>query len=142
MGKIYISLGKDNREFYSDALRTSLVSTGYSYWQEDHLEIPEDIHREIALFMDSELEKYGGYLEKELFMGRDPYDCQLRYEIAKEHSLKRDYISALEEYNNALYCCDNKDTSREILKEAYRDAKNGGLNYLTNIIEHDLKIIR
>nr|WP_279233012.1 SMI1/KNR4 family protein [Fonticella tunisiensis] len=141
-GKTLLNIGRGGREYLKKALKTSLVCTGYSYWQEDYLEIPEGVHREVALLLDRYLENSDDYFERELYRGRDPYDYELRYEMAKYYMRKRNYDWAMIEYNNAIFCSEDKKISKAILKEALVDAKEAGMHYLINIIEHDIRILR
>jgi hypothetical protein len=141
-GKALLDSEKDSGDYFINALKTSLVLTGYSYWEEDYLEIPEDLHRELALYADKHLKKTEDYLEERLYSGHDPYDYELRLEVAKRYAKERKYQSAMIEYNNALFCCEDKESAKDILKEALKDARNGGLNYLVGIIEHDMRILK
>jgi hypothetical protein len=142
MAKGLMGIGKNPKEYLLDALKTSLSLTGYSYWEEDYLEIPEDVHREISLFADSFLNEKDDILYKSLYLGSDPYTDELRCKVAKEYVKEGKYNMAMIEYNNALFCCEDKDVAREILRYALSDAKEGGLYYLTGIIEHDIKLLR
>lgn len=142
VGKALYNTGKDGNKYFSMALKTSLGLTGYSYWEEDYLEIPEDVHREIALFVDKFLVNSDDFIEKCIYEGRDPYDFEFRLAAADDYVKKRDYFNAMVEYNNAIFCCEDKSVIKDILKRALNDAKDGGLYYLTGIIEHDIKAIR
>lgn len=124
------------------AIGSSLVTTGYSYWEEDYLEIPEDVHREILLYVDSYLENKEGFLEKSLYSGKDPYDADLRLECARRWAKEGNISKAIGEYSNALFCCDDKGAYREVLGYALKDIKGAGIYYLEEIIEHDLKHLR
>jgi hypothetical protein len=53
IGKALINEKASGEGVFKKALKTSLLLTGYSYWEEDYLEIPEDVHREIALYIDA-----------------------------------------------------------------------------------------
>jgi hypothetical protein len=124
------------------AINTSLFMTGYSYWEEDYLEIPEDVHREIVLYADGYLKYYPGYLEKRLSDGEDPYDYKLRLELGDNYFDKRNYDRAMLEYSNALFCCEDRDAMKEIMNNALQCARSGGLHYISGIIEHDMRTIR
>lgn len=141
-GRALLDAGKDPKEYFLKALRTSLVLTGYSYWEEDYLEIPEDVHREIALYVDGDLKNSSGIIEESIYSGRDPYDFELRLEAARQYSMEKRYNDAMIEYNNAIFCCEDKAAAREILKESLKDAREGGFYHLTGIIEHDIRIIK
>lgn len=141
-GKGLMSINKDPKDIFRKALKTSLVLTGYSYWEEDYLEIPEDLHREITLYVDKHLKNSEDYLEKRLYNGEDPYSCELRLQMAKQYSDQGKYHNSMIEYSNAVFCCDEQSTAKEILKEALKTAKEGGMNHLTCIIEHDIRILK
>jgi hypothetical protein len=141
-GKALMSINKDPKDVFIKALKTSLVLTGYSYWEEDYLEIPEDLHREITLYVDKDLENSSDYLEESLYNGQDPYSHELRLEMAKLYASEHKYHNSMIEYSNALFCCEDKSIAKEILKEALETAKEGGINYLVGIIEHDIRILK
>lgn len=141
-GKALIGLNKEPKDVFTRALKTSLVFTGYSYWEEDYLEIPEDLHRELALYADKYLKDSNDYLEERLYRGQDPYDYKLRLEMAKIYASQGKYNSSISEYSNALFCCNDKYIAKEILKQALEIAKEGGINYLTGLIEHDIRILK
>lgn len=141
-GKGLMDVNRDSREVFIKALKTSLVCTGYSYWEEDYLEIPEDLHREITLYVDKYLKNSEDYLEKRLYNGEDPYSSGLRLEMAKLYAKQGKYDESILEYSNALFCCDEKSTAKEILKEALETANEGGINYITGIIEHDIRFLK
>lgn len=124
------------------AINSSLVTTGYSYWEEDYLGIPEDVHREILLYADSYLEKENGFLEKSLYNGRDPYDADLRIECARRWAKEGNISKAIDEYSNALFCCEDAGAYREVLSYAFKDIKDAGIYYLEEIIAHDLRHLR
>jgi hypothetical protein len=142
IGKSLFNIGRDSKGYFLKALKTSLVLTGYSYWEEDYLEIPEDLHREITLIVDKHLIEYDDFLYKSIYAGRDPYSVDLRLELAEKYIHDKNYSMAMMEYNNALFCCEDKAAAKDILKLALLKAKEGGLSYLTGIIEHDIKILR
>jgi hypothetical protein len=142
VGKTLFNNGKDFKGYFLKALKTSLVLTGYSYWEEDYLEIPEDVHREIALIVDSYLEDIDEFFYRSLYLGDDPYNLDLRIRMAKKYMQEKNYHAAMLEYNNALFCCEDKLMAKNILKQALEDSKTGGLYYLSSIIEHDLKMLR
>lgn len=141
-GKSLINSSKSTNEKFIKALNTSLVLTGYSYWEEDYIELPEDVHREIALYMEGKLNNKRGFIERGIYLGKDPYDFEFRFNAAKEHVKEGRYHEAMVEYNNSIFCCDNRETVKDILKDALIDAKKGNLNYLLGILEHDIKVIK
>jgi hypothetical protein len=142
LGKAMLNMGKDGNEFFKQALNGSLVLTGYSYWEEDYLEIPEDVHREIVLYADSSLTDSGSLLERKLYNGEDPYSFELRLELARNYIKENDNSMAMVEYNNAIFCCSSKTRIKEILKEALDMANRAGFSYLTGILEQDIRKIR
>ncbi|MCX7694493.1 MAG: SMI1/KNR4 family protein [Caloramator sp.] len=137
LGRHLIFSGKmDGYAYLKKSLKKSLCLTGYSYWQEDFIDIPEDAHREVALFIE-DMYDYDDLLEGRLMRGIDPYDAKLRKILAEEYLNRGRYKNALEECANALYCSDNdKD---EILNLALKVTKASGDTYLTKIIENDIK---
>lgn len=137
-----LNLGEDGRTAFIKALNTSLFMTGYSYWEEDYLEIPEDVHREVMLYADEYLKYYPGYLEKRLSDGDDPYDYKFRLELADNFYEKKNYKKAVLEYSNALFCCEKKECMRVILEKALACAKAAGLYYIAGIIEYDMRTLR
>lgn len=141
-GKGLMGINKDPGDIFKRALKTSLVLTGYSYWEEDYLEIPEDLHREITLYADKYLEDSEDYLEKKLYDGEDPYNHELRLDMARRYLNQGKYRNSMFEYSNALFCCEEQLGAKEILKEALEAAKYGGLNHLTGIIEHDIRFLK
>lgn len=142
LGKALISMGKDGNEFFLQALRGSVILTGYSYWEEDYLEIPEDVHREIALLADDSLKNSEGFFEKKLYNGADPYDYEIRLQMARDYEDMSDYSMAMVEYNNAVFCCEDKSLIKEILSEALQSATRGRLTFLTGFIEQDIRKLR
>ena len=124
------------------AIRSSLVTTGYSYWEEDYLEIPEDVHREVLLYVDSLLENEEGFLEKNLYSGRDPYDADFRLECARQWAKNGNISKAIGEYSNALFCCEDSGAYKEVLSCALKDVKDAGIYYLEEIIQHDVRLLR
>ncbi|KRQ87981.1 hypothetical protein ABG79_00146 [Caloramator mitchellensis] len=143
----YYILGKHNEilsgsyeKMYLQGLKTSLDLTGFSYWEEDFIEIPEDVHREMLFFIDEEKNKE--FLKEYYLLDKDPYDAEVRLKLAKKYVKQGEYEKAVVEYNNALYCNEDKEFAREILKIALNDVCDGGLLYLKNIIENDLKFLR
>ncbi|SKA85328.1 SMI1-KNR4 cell-wall [Caloramator quimbayensis] len=142
LGKMFYNTGKDGNMYFKQALKTSLGITGYSYWEEDYLEIPLDVHREIALYVDNALGKSKDFIHIKIYNGEDPYDYKFRLSIAREYIKNNDYDNAMIEYNNALFCCEDKSALKDILKEACNAAKEGGLLYLAGIIENDVRKIR
>jgi hypothetical protein len=137
-----MNLGEDSRKMLLKAINTSLFMTGYSYWEEDYLEIPEDVHREITLYAEGYLKYFPGYLEKRLANGDDPYDYTLRLELANNYREKRNYERAMLEYSNSFFCCEDKDGLKSIMEDALICAKEAGMYYITGIIEHDMRAIR
>lgn len=140
--KALMKLNQDSKFYLLKAMKTSMVMTGYSYWEEDFIEIPEDVHREIALFADQYLKNSDDYFNRSIYNGKDPYDYELRHEMAKRYAKEKNFSMAMIEYNNALFCCEDKLVSKDILKDALMDSIDGGLHYLSKIIEHDIKLIR
>jgi hypothetical protein len=141
-GKSLSNIGNDGSRYYIRALKTSLVLTGYSYWEEDFLDIPEDVHREMALLVDRLMSNSDDYFERCIYNGEDPYDIEFRFELAQKYAALKNYKLSMMEYNNAIFCCKEKETEREILKCALHDAREGGLYYLTEILEHDIRGLR
>lgn len=142
VARAMLSIGRSGKDYFQKALKTSLILTGYSYWQEDYLEIPEDVHREIALFIDRFLKDSDDYLERSLYYGRDPYDYKLRVELARQLVEDNRFEEAMIEYNNAIFSLDDRGECKKILKEALAAAQKGKIYYLMGIIEHDIKLIR
>jgi tetratricopeptide (TPR) repeat protein len=129
LGKHYLLSGKNYKSYFKNALKTSLDLTGFSYWEEDFIEIPEDVHREILIYLEEEI-KY------------DPYDAEYRIYLAKNYVKQNEYDKAIIEYNNALYCTEDKELIKAILINAHKDTVEGGLLYLSRLIESDLKHLR
>ena len=46
------------------------------------------------------------------------------------------------EYNNAIFCCENKESLKDILKEAMEKSISGGFYFLTGLIEQDIRKFR
>lgn len=141
-GRALMNMDKSPNDIFLRALKTSLVLTGYSYWEEDYLEIPEDLHRELVLYVDKYLGESNEYLHQKLYCGQDPYDYNLRFDMANIYKKEGKYHHAMVEYSNAIFCCEDKQLAREILKEALKTAKEGALNYLVGIIEHDIRLLK
>ncbi|SEF51320.1 SMI1 / KNR4 family (SUKH-1) [Caloramator fervidus] len=125
LGQYYLLKGNDFKDYFKKGLNTSLDLTGFSYWEEDYIEIPEDVHREMLLYLEDEF--------------KDPYDAEYRLYLARKYSKQGEYEKAMIEYNNVLYCTEDKDIIKETLKSAHKDSLQGGLLYLSKIIENDLK---
>lgn len=142
LGKAFLSMRKNGDEFFMQALRGSVILTGYSYWEEDYIEIPEDVHREIALLADESLKNVNEFFERKLYNGADPYDYELRLEMARYYAKNNDYSMSMLEYNNAIFCCNNKATIKDILSEALQSASKGGLIFLIGLIEQDIRKLR
>lgn len=142
LGKALFDLERDGDALLLQALRGSVILTGYSYWEEDFLEIPEDVHREIALLVDDSLKHMKDFFEKKIYYGTDPYDFELRLEMARHYIEDDDYSMAMVEYNNAIYCCEDKSYIKEILTEALQAAIDGGLIFLIGLIEQDIRKLR
>lgn len=140
--KAEMRTGSSGMDHFKKGLKTSLVFTGYSYWEEDFIEIPEDIHREIALFCDEALADTSDYLEKRIYQGEDPYSYQFRLDLARYYESLGDIDKAIMEYSNALFCVEDSPTKKEILKLALEFCKNNCIYYLTKLIEQDIKNIR
>ncbi len=141
-GKGLINTNKDPGDIFKRGLKTSLMLTGYSYWEEDYLEIPEDLHREITLYVDKYLKNSEDYLEKRLYSGEDPYSLKLRLQMARHYSSQGKYYSSMLEYSNAVFCCEEQSAAKEVLKEALKASIDGGINHLTRIIEHDIRFLK
>lgn len=138
-------LADDEQEsihFLTKSLKTSLVLTGFSYWQEDFLEIPEDVHREVALILDDELKDSKDAFGKRLYMGEDPYSVELRMDMARRYSKMELYDMSINEYNNALYCAEDNQTKKEILKEALGVIDFSGMYFLKKIVEYDIRRLK
>jgi hypothetical protein len=133
---------KDGIDLYLKALRGSLILTGYSYWEEDFLEIPEDVHREMALLVDESLKDSKDFFERRIYNGVDPYDYEFRLELARGYVTNNNYAMAMIEYNNAIFCSENKEITKDILKEAMEKSIAGGLYFLTGLIEQDIRKFR
>ncbi|GFR35415.1 SMI1/KNR4 family protein [Thermobrachium celere] len=137
LGKHLLLLGKiDGYTYLKRAIKRSLSLTGYSYWQEDFIDIPEDAHRDVALYLEDMFD-YDDLLERKLMRGADPYDIKLRMAIAKEYYKIGKYKHAIEECCNALYC--SRGNSIEVLEFALELSKVSGDSYITKIIENDIK---
>ena len=141
-GKFLNDIGKDGSAYFKRALKTSLVTTGYSYWEEDFLEIPEDVHREIELYVDEYLKDSISYIDKRFYSGEDPYSFKLRMDMARKYFLENNFENAVIELNNSIFCTDNIDEKREALKESIDMCKDAGYYYLAGIAEHDLRNIK
>lgn len=142
LGKALGKMGKDGKDLFLKALRGSLILTGYSYWEEDFLEIPEDVHREMALLVDESLKNADDFFGKSIYNGADPYDYELRLKVARNYIQNKDYSMAMVEYNNAVFCADDKIIIKELLQEALKNAIKGGLYFLSGLIEHDIRKFR
>jgi hypothetical protein len=142
LGKALINMDKEGMDFFIQGLRGSLILTGYSYWEEDYLEIPEDVHREMALLADAGLKEVNEFFERKLYNGADPYDFEIRLQMARNYAANNDFSMAMVEYNNAVFCCENKVFTKEILTEALQCATKGGLIFLTGLIEQDIRKLR
>lgn len=125
-----------------EGIKTSLILTGYSYWEEDYLEIPNDCHREMNLYLNKHRKVNLAHLESTILSKKDPYDVELRIEIAESLKYEGKYEDSLREYANALYCCDDDSICKNVLKEALQCSREGGLMYLNKIIEQDIKFIK
>ncbi|MEG0641067.1 MAG: hypothetical protein RR515_00585, partial [Clostridium sp.] len=112
------------------------------YWEEDYIEIPRDVHRNMSYYLDETNISKNDFLEDALVKGRDPYSLILRLEIAERYKSKDKYKEALMEYSNALYCCDDNEICKDILKEALYCCREGGIIYLIKIIEQDIRLLR
>lgn len=128
----------DGYRYLKSALKSSLVLTGYSYWQEDYIDIPDDVHREVALFVDDMLDEKD-ILESKFIKGNDPYNSELRKQIAREYYKVGKYKEALDECSNALFC---NGEDEETLFLAHKISNDLGEVYLTKIIEQDIKKIK
>ena len=141
-GRMLADDEQESIHFLTKSLKTSLILTGFSYWQEDFLEIPEDVHREVALILDDELKDSEDAFEKRLYMGEDPYSVELRMDMARKYSKMKLYDMSINEYNNALYCAEDKQTKKEILKEALDVINFSGMYFLKKIVEYDIRRLK
>lgn len=141
-GKFLNGINKDGSVYFKNALRTSLVTTGYSYWEEDFLEIPEDVHREVELYVDEYLKNSTNYIDRRFYLGEDPYSFKLRFDMAKKYYSKGMFEDAVSELNNSIFCTDNVEEKKEALAKAVEVCNAAGYYYLTGITEHDLKNIK
>lgn len=134
--------GENNLDYFIKGLHSSLILTGYSYWEEDYLDIPEDVHRELVLYIYEKLENSEDYLLNRIIEGEDPYDYNFRLELARKYMEIKEGEKAVNEYSNAIFCCDEESILKDIVKEALECSKESNLVYLSGIIEHDLKALR
>lgn len=126
---------KDKTKMKSELLegiQTSLSLTGYSYWEEDYIDIPKNAHENIATFLKNE----------KIYIDPDIYDYNFRLKIANEFKNKKMYKEALREYANALYCSEDYYINKDILEKSLKCCIEGGINYLSKIIQYDIKFLK
>lgn len=138
LGKYYMGKGmRECREEFKKGLKSSLIFTGFSYWEEDFIDIPEDVHRSMLSWLNM-LNKD----ENIIFIDKDPYNTILRLEIAQKFRKQSKYKEALTEYANAIYCCEDNTLCKDILREALVCSKESGELYLVKLIEYDIKLLK
>lgn len=143
LGRYYIGKGmREGKGEILKGLKSSLVLSGYSYWEEDYLDIPKDVHRNMAYYLDESNVISESFLEKSVVTGRDPYGLILRLELAEKFKRENKYKRALREYANAIYCSDDAIICKDILREALSCSKEGGMLYLSKLIEQDIKLMK
>ncbi|KMT20846.1 SMI1/KNR4 family protein [Clostridium cylindrosporum] len=143
LGKHYLGKGiNEGKTEILKGIKTSLILTGYSYWEEDYMDIPQDVHRNLAFYLSERDISFDNFIENALVMGRDPYSLILRLELAERLKKEGKYNEALREYANAIYCCDDNIICKDILREALNCTKEGGIMYLSKLIEQDIKLMK
>ncbi|MEF9934034.1 MAG: SMI1/KNR4 family protein [Clostridium sp.] len=143
LGKYYFDKGLAiAREEFLKGIRSSLIFTGYSYWEEDYVGIPLEVHRNMSYYLDGRKITSENYLEKSIVKGKDPYSLILRLEVAEKYKENEEYEKALNEYANAIYCTDDILIIKDILKEALNCCDEGGIFYLRKLIMQDIKYLK
>lgn len=138
LGKYYIEKGmREGKEEITNGIKTSLVLTGFSYWEEDFIDIPSDVHRNMIYYLKSI-----NISEKEIVLDKDPYSVIFRLKIAQKLRKQSRHKEALREYSNALFCCDDNTVCKDILREALHCSEEGGLLYLYKLIEKDIRLMK
>ncbi|MEF9951309.1 MAG: SMI1/KNR4 family protein [Clostridium sp.] len=143
LGKYYFDKGiSSSRVEFLEGISSSLVLTGYSYWEEDFVDIPLEVHRNMSYYIDGRKLTSDRFLESSIIRGKDPYSLILRLEFAEKCREKEMYSEAVDEYANAIYCTDDRVIIKDILREALACCDEGGIFYLRKLIMQDIKYLK
>lgn len=125
---------------------TPLAASGFSYWDEDNLNIPQNVMEEIFdllaenknLLPDECRESpYMEFIEK-----HEPYSPDFRFVLAQKYLNDGDYECAIRELNNVLMLSPDKQLKIKILNILIPVYEKTGLVWASGVCRKDIKYIK
>jgi len=125
---------------------TSVAASGYSYWDEDDIGIPENVMEEIfdILVLNKEYlsEEYRSSPYMDFIMQSKPYNPDFRFVLAKKFLQDEDYNNGIKELNNVLVLTDDSNLKIKILEMLIPLYEDVGLVWASGVCRKDIKFIK
>lgn len=126
--------------------KTQVISSGYSYWEEDDAGIPENVLEYLFDTINSNIQyipdefKDSPYIE---FIRQErPYDPAFRFVLAEKFLKDGDYVSCTKELNNVLILSDDSQLKIKVLEMLIPVYERCGLVWASGVCRRDIKFIK
>ena len=130
---------------YKSAL-TPVAASGYSYWEEDDIGVPENVLDEIfsTLSLNREMlpKQYRESLYMSFIMEQRPYDSDFRFVFAKKLFDDGEYLQSIKEFNNVLILTEDYKLKIKVLDMLIPIYEKVGLVWASAICRKDIKYIK
>lgn len=125
---------------------TPLAASGFSYWDEDNINIPQNVMEEVfSLLVENKdilPDEHRNSVYMDFIEKREPYSPDFRFVLAQKYLNDGDYESAIREFNNVLLLSSDMQLKIKILNILIPLYKKTGLVWASGVCRKDIKYIK
>lgn len=125
---------------------TPIAASGYSYWDEDDIGIPENVMDDIfnILIANKDIlpDEYKNSPYMNFIIQGKPYDESYRFVLGEKFLNDGDYNSCIKEFNNALILTEDPKLKIRILEMLIPLYEKVGLVWASGVCRKDMKYIK
>lgn len=126
--------------------QTSAAASGYSYWDEDDIGIPQNVMEEVFEIIADNEDLLPQEDRDSDFMNfirqKKPYDAAFRFLLSEKYLNNGDYDKCIKELNNVLILTDDYKLKVKVLDMLAPVYEKTGIMWASSICKKDIKYIK